>query len=50
MQWTVALQPGRQYARITAGPNGPTANQTAAFNLQVRLRLFTELRTNFTAL
>ena len=35
VQWTVALQPGLLYARIISGPNGPSANETAAFDLQV---------------
>ncbi len=35
-EWIVEMEAGEQYARITAGPFGPTANRTAQFALLVR--------------
>jgi hypothetical protein len=35
-EWNVVLDAGEQYARITDGPFGPTANSTAQFSLLVR--------------
>ena len=34
--WNVEMDAGEQYARIMAGPFGPTANRTAQFTLLVR--------------
>lgn len=34
-EWTVEMAKGQQYARISSGPFGPTANQSCAFALQV---------------
>lgn len=35
-EWTVDMDSGLEYARIAAGPFGPTANTTAQFSLMVR--------------